>query len=224
MLVFKQHLEKVVWMGHSAARVVDALRTWDAQRTNSSEEFWQRMFSQHTFVLSQVFAAPVVLLGDKAYVGGMKLDRRDAHYVDYLMAAESSRQAILVEIKTPTTRLLGGEYRGGVWKPSAELSGAIVQAQNYKAELLQNVTTLFRDRSQRVETVDPRVVLLVGDAQFELDTPEKRRSFELFRTGLRAPEIVTYDELFKKVEVLANIFSLARESNEPGPAGRGTGV
>jgi hypothetical protein len=209
MLVFKEHLEPVVRMGHSAGRVVEVLRTWQSQCQNASEEFWQRLFSEHTFVLSQVFAAPVVLLGDKAYVGGMRLDRKDAHYVDYLLAAENSGQAILIEIKTPTTRLLGAEYRDGIWRPSSELSGSVVQALNYKAELLQNLTHLFRDGTPTVTPVDPRVILLLGNSS-ELDTSEKRRSFELFRSALRVLEIVTYDELFSKVDILANLFSLSR--------------
>lgn len=74
MLVFKQHLEEVVWMGHSAKRVVDALRTWDAQRENDDEEFWQITFTNNSFVLSQVFAAPIVFIQDKAFVGGTRVD------------------------------------------------------------------------------------------------------------------------------------------------------
>jgi hypothetical protein len=113
MLLFKEHLEEVVWMGQSAKRLLDALYTWDGNRNNKDEEFWQLTFSEHSYVLSQVFAVPVVFIQEKAFVGGMKLDRKEAKFVDYLFSAESSKEALLIEIKTPESRLLGGQYRNG---------------------------------------------------------------------------------------------------------------
>jgi len=100
MMVFKQALEEVVWMGHSAKRIVDMLGVWDGHRENSDEQFWQQTFTENSYVLSQVFAVPMVFIQDRAYVGGMALDRTDARFVDYLFSTESSREAILIEIKT----------------------------------------------------------------------------------------------------------------------------
>jgi hypothetical protein len=37
-----------------------------------------------------------------------------------------------------------------------------------------------------------------------------KKSFELFRSSYRDVEIVSYDELFKKVELLAQLFHLQR--------------
>ena len=51
-------------------------------------------------------------------------------------------------------------------------------------------------------------MVVAGDATTELDTEAKRRSFELYRSSLKDLEIVTYDELFKKAEVLATLFNL----------------
>jgi len=39
----------------------------------------------------------------------------------------------------------------------------------------------------------------------ELDTEGKLGSFELFRRALRGTEIITFDELFRKVEVLLHL-------------------
>lgn len=208
MLVFKQHLEAVVWMGHSAKRVVDALRTWDANRENKDEELWQITFAQNTYVLSQVFAAPVVFIEDKAYVGGMQLDRKEARLVDYLYAMESSREAVLVEIKSPVTKLLGSKYRG-VYRPSGELTGAIVQVRDYRAQLVAHLQTLGEKARNEITPLDPRCVVIVGDGA-QLTTPGRRRSFELFRSSLKDVEVVTYDELYRKLEVLAQLFNLSR--------------
>jgi len=51
----------------------------------------------------------------------------------------------------------------------------------------------------------------VGNGEAELTDALKRRSFELFRGGLQNIEIITFDELFKKIEVLASLFSLTRK-------------
>jgi hypothetical protein len=208
MLVFVQHLEEVVWMGHSARRVIDALGTWDANRSERSEQFWQLTFNEHPYVLSQVFAVPVIFLEERAYVGGMKVDRRDAKFVDYLFSAESSREAILVEIKTPMTRLLGREYRGGVFAPSAEITGAVAQVLSQRAALIEN----FRDVVPEhviLQLFSPQCVVIAGNAGAELADRERRRSFELYRSSLDV-QIVTYDELFRKLEILASLFSLER--------------
>jgi hypothetical protein len=209
MLVFKEHLEEVVWMGHSAGRIVEVLRTWDANREHNDEEFWQLTFNEHSYVLSQVFAVPVVFLQEKAYVGGMRVDRNDAKFVDYLFSAESSREAILIEIKTPVTRLLGSRYRKGTYAPSAELAGATVQILSYRAELVRNLRVLTDVSDTELQAFRPKCVLIAGNAEAQLKDEDMRRSFELFRASSEV-EIVTYDELFRKVEILAQLFSLKR--------------
>ena len=214
MWVFKDSLEDVVWMGYAAKRLINVLGTWDAQRQNADEEFWQLTFNENSYVLSQVFAVPMVFLKDKAYVGGMKLDHGDARFVDYLFSAESSREAILIEIKTPTTRLMGGPYRG-VRPPSRDLSGAVVQALEYRAELAKNLLSITGGTKYDVSAFAPRVAVVVGDARAELLDEKSRRSFELYRTSLKDVEVITFDELFRKVEILAELFGLRRPDQAP---------
>lgn len=128
MVVFKENFEDVVFMGHSAKRVVDAIKIWDANRMNDNEAFWQQFFKDNTFLLSLMFSTTVLFIGDKAYVGGTNVDGQDAKFIDYLFSRESSNNALLVEIKTPQTKLLAARYRKGVYAASHELSGAVVQA------------------------------------------------------------------------------------------------
>ena len=209
MLVFKEHLEAVVWMGHSAQRLVNILRTWDANKNNKNEEFWQLTFNENSYVLSQVFSVPVVFIKDKAYVGGMNIDRKEAKFVDYLYSGEASRDALLIEIKTPKTKLLGAKYRG-VYRPSAELSGAVVQVMDYRNELIRRLESIISDTPYQISIFNPKCILIVGNGEDQLDDDSKRSSFELFRSGLKDVEIVTYDELFRKVEILASLFNLIR--------------
>lgn len=214
MLVYKEHLEEVVWMGHSAKRIVDILAVWDGNRHNADEQFWQLTFNENSYVLSQVFAVPVVFVQEKAYVGGMRMDRTEARFVDYLFSAESSQEAILIEIKTPVTKIIGSKYRGGVFAPSSELSGAVVQLLRYRTELVRNLRTLAEKAKHPVSAFSPKCVLLVGNAAEQLNDADKRDSFEHYRAGLRDVEIVTYDELFRKVEVLAALFNLVKSKKK----------
>jgi hypothetical protein len=208
--IYKESVEQAVWMGQSAKRLIDFLRLWDVHKNNGDEEFWQIMFNQHSYVLPQMFSVPAVLIGDKAYVGGMAFDRKDARFVDYLFAGETSRDVLLVEIKTPATSLLGAEYRG-VYKPSPDLSGAVVQLLDCRRGLLQDLDSLNRNSKTDLTFFRPRSLLLIGNGEAELTDQKKRESFELFRSELNNVEILTFDELFRKIEALAKLFNLVRK-------------
>jgi hypothetical protein len=209
MLLFKEHLEEVVWMGQSAKRVVDLLHKWDNNKTNADEGFWQITFRENVYALSQVFAVPLVFIQEAAYVGGMNVDRQNAKLVDYLFSHESSQEAVLVEIKTPATKLLGQQYRG-TYRPSAELSGAVMQALDYRRTLSKNLTSVLDGTTYRITAFAPKCVVVIGNRALELDDELKRGAFEMFRSNSKDVEIVTYDELFRKLEVLASLFSLSR--------------
>jgi len=214
MCIFKDCLEEVVWMGHSARRIIDVITKWHSNKDNSDEEFWQVVFNENPYVLSQLFSVPVIFIKDKAYVGGMNIDRQDAKFVDYLYTNESSNDAILVEIKTPVTKLVGTRYRKGVHKPSNDLSGSIVQVLDYRRGLSMNIQAITQGTDHEIDVFNPRCVVIVGNASKELDTDKKRKSFELFRTNLKDVEIVTFDEIFKKAETLATLFNLKWENNK----------
>jgi hypothetical protein len=221
MLVFKESFEEVVWMGNSARRVIDVLRIWDANQANADEEFWQQTFNENSYVLSQVFAVPMVFLKDKAYVGGMTLNRSDSRFIDYLFSAESSREAILIEIKSPTTPLLGRPYRSNR-PPSRELAGSIVQVLNYRFELARNLRSVTEGTNFDISAFTPRCAVIVGNGKTGLDNANARRSFELFRSSLKDVEVITYDELFRKVEILAELFQLKRTTMEAKKGGKST--
>lgn len=79
---------------------------------NSNEEYWQRLFTNHQWILSQVFSAPCTLLQGKAYVGGKAIDNSGGNICDFLYQNELTSNVTLIEIKTPRTNLLGTIYRG----------------------------------------------------------------------------------------------------------------
>lgn len=213
MLLFKEHLEEVVWMGQSAKRVVDILQRWDTNKSNADEGFWQITFRENVYAISQVFAVPLVFIQEAAYVGGMNIDRQNAKLVDYLFSHESSQEAVLVEIKTPATKLLGPKYRG-TYRPSPELSGAVMQALDYRRTLSKNLTAVAEGTTHKLSAFSPKCVVVIGNGAVELDNELRRSAFEMFRSNSRDVEIVTYDELFRKLEVLASLFSLTRQKQQ----------
>jgi hypothetical protein len=151
----------------------------------------------------------VVFVQENAYVGGMKVDGSGSSFVDYLLAFESSHNSVMVEIKTPKTKLLGRKYRQN-YPVSSELAGSITQVLDYREKLISDFDNITRETEHNIERINPRCALIIGNGEEELNSQEKRRSFELFRSSYRDIEIITYDELFKKVELLAQLFHLKR--------------
>jgi hypothetical protein len=48
-------------------------------------------------------------------------------------------------------------------------------------------------------------MVIAGNIEEELIDSDKRKSFELFRNGLKNVEIISFDELFTKVKLLIDL-------------------
>ena len=219
--LFKEHFEEVVWMGHSAKKLLDLLALWQNNQTNSDEEFWQIQFQNHSLALSQLFSVPVTLIEGKAYVGGQGVDRRDARIVDFLFSGGSANEAILVEIKTPVTPLmLKSDYRGNVYAPTSHLTGSVIQVMDYRNVFSREIEHLIRGKHE-LTIFNPKCIVIIGNSA-ELKNEKQRRSFEIFRSGLANVEVITFDEVFSKIERLATLFSLTshKSGNELNGSGK----
>jgi len=86
---------------------------------------------------------------------------------------------------------------------------------NYRNELSRNLLSLTEKTDVRLNTFSPKCALIIGNSTQELADPIARRSFELFRNSLKDVEIITYDELFRKVEILAELFRRKRPERKP---------
>jgi len=179
--------------------VKNALTYWRDNRQVSDEDFWQRALADRVYVLSQLFAYPVVVIGEKAYVGGKRITNTGGNVVDFLAAVESTDAVILIEIKTPSTRLLGPQYRGRAFPLSVELTGAIAQVLAYRQSLMTEYHALRSD-TRKLTLGEPRCLVVAGNAGHELTTSTMRENFELQRERLQGVTIVTYDELFRRLE------------------------
>lgn len=213
LAIFKSYFEEAVFAGHSAKRLVELIQTWDENKDNDDEGFWQIKLSEHAYAISQLFSVPVTLIQDRAYVGGMRLDGKNARFLDFMFSGGNSNDAILVEIKTPNTRLLGAKYRKNVYPPSKYLGGAIVQVNDYSHSFRQDIH-LSKSVGIELNTFNPRRVVIIGNYEKELTDAKKKTSFELFRSSLAGVDVVTFDEFFKKIEHLAKLFNIVRKGTQ----------
>lgn len=200
MLVFKQHLEEMTWSGYLTESLSDLLLIWEENQQNDDEEFWQQTFMAYPLLLSQAFATPTVIMKGKAYVGGKGIEDSQGKIADFLVKNQLSENAALIEIKTPVTPLLNkSRYRAGVYSASSNLSGAIIQVETQRDVLLKDYTSLQNNSKGRFSAFSPHGFVIVGNHRKELAGDDQKRSFELFRQGLRDVQVVTFDELFSKI-------------------------
>jgi hypothetical protein len=189
-----------------AARLKLLLDEYEKNQGNDNEAYWQKLFEQHSWVLSQVCSQPLVIIRGQAYVGGKNIDNRDGNIVDFLYRNGITDNATLIEIKTPVTTLMASkEYRNNTYRPSGELSGATQQLLVDRLSLIQDYDSLTRDIEQNFRTFSPRSVLVIGNAERQLDSRIKRQSFELYRSNLRDVDIVTFDELREKISLVIEL-------------------
>jgi Domain of unknown function (DUF4263) len=210
LAIFKTHFAEAVFVAQSARRLTNLLMIWDANKQNKDEGFWQSQIKEHSFAMSQAFSMPVTFVQDNAYVGGMQIDKKDARLLDFLGTGGHGNDAILIEIKTPKTPLLGRQYRGNAFAPSTELGGAIVQVLDYRESIHRNLDSLIRQRNIDVQAFRPKCLVIAGNYAEQITGDKKRRSFELFRSDLLDVQILTFDEFFRKIEQLARLFNIVR--------------
>lgn len=172
----------------------------------ANERKWQKFLESNPFVLNLAFGYPIIKVQDQASIGGRRLDGRGAKITDFLVKNRMTDNAAIVEIKTPQTRLLNkSRYRGGVYVPSAALSGAVNQALDQQHQFEKEILVL-KDKNERdmIQSYAVHCCLIVGKIPVEVD---RKKSFELFRRNSKNVEIVTFDELLHKLKDLLSFLS-----------------
>jgi len=185
--------------------LTEILSFWQTYYDNGNEEFWQRFFSNYAQVIALMVVNPIVKIGEKCYLGGKDIDNHGGNLGDFLFKNKLSNAIVIVEIKTPKTKLLGGHYRTNSYAISTELTGAVVQALNYKSELQKNFFSLAHQSSIHFEVTEPKCIVICGNLEEELMDGNQKRSFDLFRNSLPSVDILTYDELFAKLKLVMEL-------------------
>ena len=181
-------------------------REIESNLENSGEiKFWQPFFKKNAWILSQIFNAPLIIMKDCNYVGGKSLDNRHGKFTDFIYQNKISKNISLIEIKNPTVDLnKETKYRTDVFSASENLSGAIAQLLIQKDELYKEYATLRLNTDSSFEALNIRCVLLVGNYS-KLSKAEKK-CFEIYRNELRSIEIICFDELLAKINLMLDLF------------------
>ncbi|WP_181861049.1 Shedu immune nuclease family protein [Streptomyces diacarni] len=205
----EQHLQRIDSQSMESTpavnRLTESLSIWERERSNDSEEFWQTFFTERPEVLSITMGGKAYTLLSKCYVGGKSVSNSGGNVLDFL--AQNSGNCALLEIKTPSTRLLQpSPYRNNTFAPSRELAGSCVQVLTYKESLMRELTNLTFS-TPTLRAISPSCTLIIGDLSIEKMSQSARHSFEVFRSALKDVRILTYDELFEGIEGLQNALS-----------------
>lgn len=176
--------------------------------TSVLEKKWQKFLRKHNWVFSYLFAYPIMLVQDEAYVGGKALSNKNGKVTDFLLKNSLTHNVAFLEIKTHKTELIGTKkpYRGDdVFPVSKDVTGGITQVLNQRDNFQKEYFAHRAKASEHIESLNSRCVVLMGSLS-DLD-PKQLGGFELFRNNSRDVEIVTFDELLARLETITKLLS-----------------
>lgn len=200
--------ESLLSLGRSVdlSKLDAVLAEWDANEGNDDEDFWQDLLTRNAWVFSQLTGSPVVLLREKAYVGGKGISNTGGGIVDYLLANALTDNVSLVEIKTPGAALCDAQYRSsGAYTLGRDVVGGVVQVLGYRDTFLNEIRNL-RETAETFQAYNPRCYLVVGRIA-SLPDEYAKRSFELFRSAQAAVQILTFDEVRERLQGIRDVLT-----------------
>ena len=173
---------------------------------SKKESFWQKEFESNPHILSVAIPNMLQIISDQTYMGGKRIDNKGSSIADFVYKKGVDNVSI-IEIKTPSTKIVEEvKYRDNVYVPSQELTSSIVQVKEQKDSLMKNYNAIWRESHEEginFKAFDPKCYLIIGNTS-ELNA-KQIESFNLFRNELRTVEIITYDELLSKMEILYKV-------------------
>lgn len=235
------HAEDVIAL-QRRREVVDTMRRWldepaefaiASAESGGPERAWQRLLEENPWVLGVGLSGQLLTSWDADKLEQTVVGRSIkgvGKRVDALMrTAGVVRSLVFAEIKHHDTDLLAGEYRAGCWRPSDELSGAVVQVQQTVHLAVRDLATdSIQDQAgdgsllgTLTYVLRPRCFVIAGHLRQLTGAsggpiPDKVRSFELFRRNLHEPEVITFDELLARAEWHVEQAALAVGKDEDG--------
>lgn len=186
--------------GLYSSDVSNALAFWrDNSATQLKESEWQAELAKHRGILNRALGGAVMFLHEQASVGNTGLDGAGNKFADFMLLNDSTKDCILVEIKTPSTKLLGAPYRN-TYPLSAEASGAIAQCLLQRNILLKNYYQKHSKSKGAFEAYAPRCVVIAGSLETEAGGNDKiLEAFSVQREAIRSNvEVITFDELYSQ--------------------------
>ncbi len=182
-------------------------------KSNTKDEItWQYFFQKNPWMfgygLDYKFQG---ILQREFHASDTNAAGQNAVISDFLLG--SRKFTTFVELKLPTTEIFGtSKNRSNSWRLSNELIDAYSQILEQKASgqmKIQQTKELCDDGGNIItqHSYDSKTILIIGCwNQIENDNAQtrkiKEKTFELFRRDSRNIEIITYDELYERVQFI----------------------
>lgn len=174
---------------------------------NLPELKWQSFFKGNPFILGLAFHHPVILFQDQASVGGTAIRGNGESIVDFLMAQQFTGNLAIIEIKRPSTALVGQRpYRGDLYAPHRDLTAAMAQVLDQRAVLLHHFAAKKSFDTTLAEAHVSSVNCIVVVGTLPKDATQVR-SLDLFRHSSKDVVVITFDELLAKLKELHRLMS-----------------
>lgn len=177
----------------------------------SNEKWWQDFFHANKWIFGYGLNY-VILREEQAQpnYGGACVAGTGGQRGDVLMSTTGDLNfTVLVEIKTPNTRLLSGTkaIRSGAWSLSHELTDALVQIQanvqtwEKKSSDMENVDMLEK---KGVYTVEPKGIIVIGmlNELKRIDVRSQWETFQRFRRSIHGIKVISFDELLSRARFI----------------------
>ncbi|MBK5924778.1 hypothetical protein CCR90_13575 [Rhodovulum sulfidophilum] len=196
----------------------DVIAKFEARLANTSlkEDNWQKFLSTNPFILRLAFGLPAVVFKEQMPVGGWNFDNKGGKLADFVVKSGAVGNLSIIEIKTPTAKLLGKtQYRGGIHAPSAGISGAVTQVMDQRYLLQENIASFLRAEPHNdVHTYAVGCIVVIGTTP---TSEPAKKSFELYRNNLVGVTVITFDELLDKLKALHQFLVEPSLEEEPDP-------
>ncbi|MFN8258136.1 MAG: Shedu immune nuclease family protein [Bacteroidales bacterium] len=187
-------------------KVKDEFKKLVDQKTDTStlEENCQLFLTENSWIFSNILSIPVAILGTKTYVGGKSYENSGGKEADFLYRNDLTQNVCIFEIKTPLKKLFDTKtpYRNpDIYHLGKELTGGVVQLLDQRDNLQKDFYSVSKGK---FNSFTPKCILIIGKISGLSENQVK--CFELYRNSLSNIEIITFDELAKRTELILGEF------------------
>ncbi len=192
----------------SVVKIKEIIQKWETNKENSYEDFWQNLFKENNFILSQIFACPFIFIQEQFFCGGKKGNNNGGVETDFIYQNKLTNNTAFIEIKTPKSKLVNNSlYLGrddldnnAIYSMSSELSGGVNEILNQRNLFIQKKDSLEENEKEHTNFK----CIFIGGKLDDLSVGQKK-SFDIYRNSLRDVEIITYDELFGRINLILKL-------------------
>ena len=197
-MLLEQDVVPLIKRGIYSEDLVSAIAVWQNSQIDKAEDenFWQLELSARKGILERLIGGYAIFLQREFHVGSTNVEGRGSKRSDFAMVDGVNNNLTLIEIKTPSTKLLGSSYRS-TYPLSNEMSGTIGQVLNQRNEMIMNFYSKSYNSERVFEVFSPKCFIIAGNLKSLSGDKGKLRAFEVQRHAVAAHvTIVTFDELY----------------------------